>query len=118
GLEETDMAPRIRSQAQLAALRTAQVPPALHDHSIMSKTTAAAMAGHSIRSFDRLLASGKARPLLGCARTAKDLWSARRRAGAKASQIPRPDKPAAVGAADLSVSRGLPLAEKERQWAI
>jgi hypothetical protein len=64
GQEKTDMAPRIRSQAQLAALRTAQVPPSLHDHSIISKTTAAAMAGHSIRSFDRLLASGNGPPFV------------------------------------------------------
>ena len=58
------MAPRIRSQAQLAALRATQVPPSLHDYSIISKTTAAAMAGHSIRSFDRLLASGNGPPFV------------------------------------------------------
>ena len=58
------MAPRLRSQAELAAIRAAQVPPSLHDYSIISKTTAAAMAGHSIRSFDRLLASGNGPPFV------------------------------------------------------
>jgi hypothetical protein len=56
------MAPRIHSQAQLAALRAAQVPPSLHDYSIINKTAAAAMAGRSLRDFDRLLASGNGPP--------------------------------------------------------
>ena len=56
------MARRIHTQAQLAALRAAQVPPGLQDYSVINKTAAAAMAGRSIRDFDRLLASGNGPP--------------------------------------------------------
>jgi hypothetical protein len=70
------MAPRIHSQAQLAALRAAQVPPNLHDYSIINKTAAAAMAGRSLRDFDRLHPA-MGRPGFEWAQTAKDLWLAR-----------------------------------------